>query len=130
MDLGPPGVVHGEPPAGGGKALPAGSKQAPGTTVHEGETGLAKPAGEGEKGAEPKPGRRGSVRRSDQPSGGEPGEKAAPVRVPTEDERLAVEPAEIAAADRNNRIGALDWEEAMVTWLDFSLFRSTKELGW
>jgi hypothetical protein len=118
MDVRPPRVAHGEPPAGHGKALPAGPEQAPGTAVHEGKAGVAEPAGKGEEGTKPKPSRRRSVRRSDQPTRREPSEEAAPGRVPTEDERLAVEPAEMAAADRNNRIGALDWEEAMVMWLD------------
>lgn len=79
--------------------------------MHEGETVLAEPTGEGEEGTGLKPGRRRSVRRSDQPPVREPTEEAAPGRIPTEDERLAVEPAKIAPADRNNRIGALDWKE-------------------
>ena len=118
MDLGPSGVAHGESPEGYGKTVPGKPEQAPGAVVHEGETGLAEPTSEGEEGAGRLPGRRRSVRRSDQPTFGRPTKEATPARIPTEDERLAVEPAKIGPADRNNRIGALDWEEAMVTWLD------------
>ena len=123
VDLGPSGVAHGEPPEGYGKTVPGKPEQAPGAVVHEGETVLAEPTGEGEEGTRPKPGRRRNVRGSDQPTFGRPTKEATSARIPTEDERMAVEPAKIAPADRNNRIGALDWEEAMVTWLDFSLFR-------
>ena len=129
MDLRPPGMALGAPPKGYGKTVPGKPEQAPGAVVHEGETGVAEPTGEGEEGARPAPGRRRSVRGSNKPTVRKPTEAAAPRRIPTEGERLAVEPAELSPADRNNRIGALDWEEAMVTWLDFSLFRSTKEIG-
>ena len=129
LDIRPPGMAHGEPPEGYGKTVPGKPEQAPRAVVHEGETVLAEPTGEGEEGTRPKPGRRRSVRRSGMPSTGEPTEEAATGGITTEDERLAHKPA-LTPADRNNRIGALDWEEAMVTWLDFSLFRSTKELGW
>ena len=109
VDLGPSGVAHGEPPEGYGKTVPGKPEQAPGAVVHEGETVLAEPAGEREEGAGLRPSCRRSVRGSDQPSGGEPGEKAAPTRIPTEDERLAVEPAEQVIVSRMQIKLALNW---------------------
>ena len=129
VDIRPPGMAVGEQAEVGGKAIPAKPKQAPRAVVHEGETGVAESTGEGEEGTRPIPGRRRNVRGGGVPTDRKPTEKATPGRIPTEGERLAVEPADVAPADRNNRIGALDWEEAMVTWLDFSLFRSIKEIG-
>ena len=111
VDLGPSGVAHGEPSEGYGKTVPGKPEQAPGAVVHEGKTGLAEPAGEGEKGTRPKPRRRRNILRSGVPSTGEPTEEAATGGPPAGNERLAYKPA-LTPADRNNRIGALDWEEA------------------
>ena len=96
MDLGPPGMAHGKPPAGYGKTVPGKPEQAPRAVVHEGETVLAEPTGEGEEGTRLRPGRRRGVRGGNQPSGGEPTEEAATGGITTEDERLATEPSDVA----------------------------------
>lgn len=108
VDIRPSGMALGTPPEVGGKTVPGKPEQAPGAVVHEGETGVAEPAGERKEGAEVRPGRRRSVRRSDQPTVRKPTEKAAPGRIPTESERLAVEPADIGPNNRNNRIEPTD----------------------